>query len=149
MRCSERGMTLGELMIVLVVAGLLASVGVPTYRTYVDRARVARAVSDIGGIAIQLYRWQLNMREFPETLAEAGLDGQVDPWGHPYTYLNVATATTGQVRRDRNLHPLNTDFDLYSNGPDGATQTQLTAKAARDDIVRANNGGYIGVAANY
>ena len=45
--------------------------------------------------------------------------------------------------------PLNSDFDLYSMGPDGQTATPLTAKASRDDIVRANNGGFIGVASDY
>jgi general secretion pathway protein G len=55
----------------------------------------------------------------------------------------------GQVRRDRNLNPLNRDFDLYSVGPDGVTQTQLTARFARDDIVRAGNGSFIGRAEDH
>jgi general secretion pathway protein G len=47
------------------------------------------------------------------------------------------------------MNPLNTDFDLYSSGPDGRTQTQLTANFARDDIVRAGNGSYIGTAQDF
>jgi hypothetical protein len=47
--------------------------------------------------------------------------------------------------KDKSLHPLNSDYDLYSMGPDGQSQTPLTAKASRDDIIRANNGGFIGV----
>ena len=53
------------------------------------------------------------------------------------------------VRKDHNLVPLNTDFDLYSMGPDGESASPLTAKASRDDIIRANNGSYIGTATNY
>jgi len=53
------------------------------------------------------------------------------------------------VRKDHNLVPLNTDYDLYSMGPDGNSVGPLTAKASRDDIIRANNGSYIGPAANY
>src|SRR5262249_19685196 len=101
---------------------------------------------DIGTISIQLYRWQSNTRKFPDTLAEANLNGFVDPWGHPYKYVNVATAKPTDVRRDRNGTPINSDFDLYSMGPDGRTESRLDESNARDDIVRANNGQYIGVA---
>ena len=84
--------------------------------------------------------------QVPETLAEAGLGGFVDPWGNPYRYVNVATAERGDARRDRNSRPLNNDFDLYSMGPDGATGAQLDDGDTHDDIVRANNGQYIGAA---
>lgn len=149
MRRLEFGMTLMELMVAVVVAGLLAAVGIPSYNAYVNRARVAVAISDIGSMSAMLYRWQLATRNFPETLAEAGLDGRLDPWGRPYRYLNIETAKPADVRRDRNLRPINTDFDLYSVGPDGETQTQLLGAKARDDIIRANNGQFIGVAQDY
>ncbi len=45
--------------------------------------------------------------------------------------------------------PINSDYDLYSKGPDGASQGPLTAKASRDDIIRANNGRFIGPVALY
>jgi general secretion pathway protein G len=145
----QRGMTITELLITIVVAALIASVGIPSFNGYINRARVARAVADIGIMTLQLYRWQDNTQKFPQTLAETGFDELIDPWGNPYRYLNVATAKTGEVRRDRNLRPINTDFDLYSMGPDGRTQTQLTGVKARDDVVRANNGGFIGIAKDY
>lgn len=52
-------------------------------------------------------------------------------------------------RKDHNLVPLNTDYDLYSSGPDGASVGPLTAKASRDDILRANNGRFVGPASAY
>ena len=51
--------------------------------------------------------------------------------------------------KDSALAPLNTDFDLYSVGPDGDSRLPLTAAASRDDILRANNGAFIGRAENY
>jgi general secretion pathway protein G len=45
--------------------------------------------------------------------------------------------------------PINTDFDLYSMGPDGRSAPPLTASDSRDDIVRANNGRFVGIAADY
>jgi general secretion pathway protein G len=56
----------------------------------------------------------------------------------------------GQARKDRNVVPVNTDFDLYcSKGPDGRSAPPLTAAMSRDDIVRASNGRYIGEAEGY
>lgn len=61
----------------------------------------------------------------------------------------MENASVGKKRKDKSLHPLNTDYDLYSMGPDGRSVSPLTAKASRDDIIRANNGGFIGVAEDY
>ena len=55
----------------------------------------------------------------------------------------------GKVRRDHFLVPVNTDFDLYSLGEDGKSQSPFTARDSRDDIVRANNGGYVGLVSDY
>jgi general secretion pathway protein G len=144
----QRGVTLLELLAVLAAMAVLSSIAIPAFNGYIERARSARAVTDIGTLSLGLYRWQLNTRTFPATLAEAGLGGN-DPWGRPYAYLRVAGANNGQLRKDHNLVPINTDFDLYSSGPDGESVGPLTAKKSRDDIVRANNGRYIGLAANY
>jgi general secretion pathway protein G len=144
----DSGVTLLELVAAFAVAAILASIAVPAYNGYVTRAKVARAVGDIGTISLQLYRWQLSTRSFPLTLAEAGI-GANDPWGRPYRYLRVEGALRGNLRKDRNLVPINTDFDLYSVGPDGATAAPLTAAASQDDVVRANNGSYVGPAKDY
>ena len=53
------------------------------------------------------------------------------------------------MRKDKNLVPVNTDYDLYSMGEDGRSVGPFTAKASRDDIVRANDGGFVGLAADY
>ena len=145
------GFGLLELMIVLVVSALLVSVAVPAYDEFVDRAKVSRAIGEIGSISIEIGKYQLrNNNALPADLAELGVDVPVDPWGEPYVYLNITTAGgLGDVRKDKNLNPLNTDFDLYSRGEDGASSGPLSAKASRDDIVRANNGAYIGLGEDY
>ncbi|RKZ94457.1 MAG: prepilin-type cleavage/methylation domain-containing protein, partial [Gammaproteobacteria bacterium] len=75
---------------------------------------------------------------------------QTDPWGNLYQFLNMSTVVgNGQKRKDKNLVPLNTDYDLYSSGPDGQSVGPLTAAKSRDDIIRANNGGYVGKAEDY
>jgi len=44
---------------------------------------------------------------------------------------------------------LNSDFDLYSSGEDKNSKGPLSAKESRDDIIRANNGAFIGLAEDY
>lgn len=143
------GYTLLEIMLVIALLGLLAAIAIPAYRGYVIRADQNRAIADIGIIQLELHRWRLNTGAFPPDLATAGLDGYRDPWGQPYAYLDITTADKNDVRKDKNLHPLNNDFDLYSIGPDGDSKLPLTAKASRDDLIRANNGGFIGIAEDY
>jgi len=54
-----------------------------------------------------------------------------------------------QPRKDRFLVPINSDYDLYSVGPDGESTSALTAAQSRDDIIRASDGAYVGVAENF
>lgn len=56
---------------------------------------------------------------------------------------------TATRRRDRYLFPLNTDYDLFSLGPDVSTAVSLGDKLGHDDVIRARNGGYFGVASEY
>ena len=144
-----KGFSVLELVLTLALLGVLGGVAFPAFRGYIERTRVNRAITDIAELSLNLYRWETNTGAFPATLVEAGLDGRVDPWGNAYVYLNVATAMPGEVRKDKNLVPINTDFDLYSSGRDGTSQPPLTAQSSRDDIVRANNGGFLGVAEDY
>ena len=62
---------------------------------------------------------------------------------------SVNHGVLGQMRRDHFLVPVNTDFDLYSLGKDGRSQSPFTAAASQDDIVRANNGLYVGLVSEY
>lgn len=73
-----------------------------------------------------------------------------DPWDNAYAYTNIAEVKgNGKLRKDRNLVPINSDYDLYSKGPDGESVGPLTAKKSRDDIIRANDGGFVGVAEDF
>ena len=136
-------------VIAVLAAGLIAgSFAVPAFTGYVERSRVARAVSDIGTVSLKLHQWQRSGRSLPQSLAEAGITA-VDPWGRPYVYLRAADASRSRLRKDGELVPLNSDFDLYSLGPDGISALALPAAPSQDDVVRAANGAFIGVAANY
>ena len=147
---NQAGFTLIEILIASSIVAVIAAIAVVGYRGYVETAKVNIAINDLTEMSIAISDYGLDNGKFPASLAELGLGAKRDPWGNPYQYLNIKTASgKGKVRKDHNLVPLNTDFDLYSMGPDGKSVSPLTAKASRDDIIRANNGSYVGTAANY
>ena len=128
------------------------AVAIPAYDQFVERARNARAIGDIGSMSIEIDKFRLkNNDQLPNFLNELSMEISLDPWGAPYQYLNIAAAGPGKAafRKDRNLNPLNSDFDLYSMGSDGDTAGPLSAAPSRDDIVRANNGAFIGLGEDY
>lgn len=146
------GFTLIEVMIVIAIIGTLAGIAVPNYRGYQQRVRVVRAIEEIKIIERELLLFQMDNNALPVSLAGIGLGTLRDPWGNPYQYLNFDTLKgkgKGQMRKDHSQVPVNTDYDLYSMGPDGQSTSPFTAQASRDDIVRANNGQYIGSVSNY
>ena len=53
------------------------------------------------------------------------------------------------MRKDHKLNPINSDFDLYSMGRDKVSKTQVSNEDSLDDIIRANEGGFIGVAREF
>ena len=142
------GFTLIELLLVIAILGVGFALATPMVIRYVDGGRVLEAKAQIAQIARELKERERSTGSLPATLAEVNLE-RLDPWGNPYRYLNVRTATPGQVRKDKSAAPINSDFDLYSVGKDGATHLQLNQPLARDDIVRARDGAFIGLAEEF
>lgn len=120
-----RGFTLVELMVVIVIIGLLATVVMLNVMPSQDRAMVEKARADIATLEQALETYRLELLAYPSTQqglgalvnAPAGLQrperyrqgGYVkrlpaDPWGHPYQY------------RQPGQHGA---FDVYSLGSDG------------------------------
>ena len=149
---NSKGFGLLELMLVLVIGSMLLTLAVPAYQRSVEKAKVAGAIGDIASLSLAIDTFRLNNRDrVPSDLNELPLEIPIDPWGRAYVFLNIIDdqPNIGALRKDGKLNPLNTDFDLYSLGKDGDSAGPLNANKSRDDIVRANNGSYIGLGENY
>jgi general secretion pathway protein G len=127
----------------------LATIVLLYYGDVNEQAKIARAIADIATISGEIDMFEMMNDRLPNDLAEIGRATLTDPWGNPYEYLNYNAGPAGQIRKDHALHPLNSAYDLYSKGKDGQSAPPLTAAQSRDDIVRANDGGYIGLASKY
>lgn len=123
-RNRQSGFTLIEVMVVVVILGILAAVIVPKIMDKPDEARIVKVKSDIQAIQSTLEVYRLDNYVYPTT--DQGLQALVqkptsdpapphwkqyldqlplDPWGHPYQYLNPGA------------HGL--AIDIWSNGADG------------------------------
>ncbi len=142
------GYTLIELMLVVAIIATLSAIAVPSFNAYMNSTRRARAIIDIQTLQKELTAYEIE-GDLPASLADIGKANLLDPWGNPYQYQNFALVPKGNWRKDRFLVPINTSFDLWSMGPDGLSRPPLTAKDSLDDIIRANDGGYIGPADRY
>ena len=122
-RLIQRGFTLIELMVVLVILGVLAALIVPNVLDRTDDARVTAARTDINNLMQALKLYKLDNQRYPS--GEQGLDALIkkpgagtpppnwrpyldklpaDPWSRPYQYINPGVK--GEI-------------DVFSLGADG------------------------------
>ena len=148
------GWTLIELILMTAIVATLAAMAAPRVQDALDMANVASAIGDVHAIQLELMQYEAENGFPPSSLAEIDRSNLLDPWENPYQYLNLVGVSGGgggggQPRKDRFLIPINSSFDLYSMGKDGSSTAPLKSKAGMDDVVRANDGGFIGLAEDF
>lgn len=124
----EKGFTLIELMVVVVIIGVLAAIAFPTINNQIDKAKGKRALAELKTMKTALDVYKAENGAYPTTgqIGEAfndfGLDfGAInDPWNNAYVYsINSDTTPTA--------------YKIVSSGPDGSLA------AGDDDIMATNN----------
>jgi general secretion pathway protein G len=144
------GLTLLELVVAIAIVGILSGIAYPLYTEHIEKVRIAVAIADIQNISATISSFYTDRLQYPETLAQVGYGNFLDPWGSPYQYLNIQTAKgKGKMRKDHFMVPINTDYDLYSMGKDRQSVSPLVAGVSKDDIIRARDGAYIGLASDF
>lgn len=143
-----RGFTMVEVLIILAIVGVVLAIGIPAFQGYMDRSRVLQSRVQIGEIAKAIKEFERKNGRLPVSLAEADV-ARDDPWGNAYRYLDLRVNPVGMARKDKSAAPINSDFDLYSIGKDAQTQLQLSQAVSRDDVVRARDGAFIGLAEEF
>lgn len=119
-RLKKKHFTLMEMIVVIMIIATLASVGVPAYMKYVEKANISTAKSQIANLKQVLNSYKLDMKTYPTSLealienpdGSEKWDGPyldppkipLDPWGNNYIY--VFPGEHG-------------DYDLSSYGADG------------------------------
>lgn len=145
-----RGFSLLETLLVCALLSTLTSIAAAGYLSALKTARVTRAIGDLRAIGVDVQQFHLRHGRYPRTLVEARPLVPNDPWGRPYVYTDLSQkGSRGRARKDGRLNPINSDFDLYSAGADGRTTTPLTAPASKDDVIRARDGAFLGLAADF
>jgi general secretion pathway protein G len=147
----KHGFTLVEMMIALAIVAVVMLIAVPKYQDYQEQLRVTQAIYEINLMNSQLQLRMDETRVTPADLSEVGRLGMKDPWGRPYVYQSLTGihGVAGKARKNKNLVPLNTYFDLYSVGKDGQSVLPITAGASQDDVLIANDGRFVGLARDY
>ncbi len=128
----NKGFTLIEIMVVIVIMGLLAGVVVPNVMGSVDQANVNKVISDIKQYEVALDSYRLDAMSYPTTTQ--GLQALIekpttnpkpkvyksggyiqklvkDPWGSDYYYKRPSE------------HGSRQKYDIFSAGPDGEVGT--------------------------
>lgn len=144
--------TIVEFSLVVLIFGLMYGMATPIYVQYLNDAKTEEVEKAIVNISLDIDDFFYQNGHYPDSLEEVYGEVPLDEWGNPYQYLRIdggAASGLGKLRKDKNLVPINTDYDLYSMGPDGESQPPLTANSSMDDIVRGRNGTYFGVAEEY
>lgn len=124
----QRGFTLVELLLVLVILGTLAAIVVPKFAGRTEQARITAAQTQISNFGVVLDAFEVDNGYYPK--GKNGLRALVvrpkdapnwhgpylkqdipdDPWGNPYIYECPGKHNTS-------------NYDLMSMGPDGKSGT--------------------------
>jgi prepilin-type N-terminal cleavage/methylation domain-containing protein len=150
---TNSGFTMIELLMVMGIVGVLATMAYSTLGEIRDKTRNARCVSELRNIEKDIFSFASEKGSFPTSLAEIKRANEKDPWGNDYVYAlaaePVGPLNVGPLNRSSTGQTINSDFDLYSAGNNGLSTQSIIDPESTDDIIRANEGSFCDMAKRY
>lgn len=152
-RRGQAGFTLIEVLVTATIVSILAAVSVPKFLSALDKAKLGRAIAEVTIIrdAVEIHRAQHN-GNLPANMAELIPDSlghpPLDPWDNPYVFNNFTVILPAEQRLDVAV-PINREYDIFSEGPNGNHVADIRHGNSKDDIIMGRDGGYIGPAMDY
>jgi prepilin-type N-terminal cleavage/methylation domain-containing protein len=92
-----RGFTLIGLMLAVAIVGILASLAIPNYIDLLEKARVARAVSELHALGKEIKGFTIGGGGCPDTRAQIGRSTMLDRWESPYQYDRMNCAADVEI----------------------------------------------------
>lgn len=150
---NSSGFTFLELLIAMTIVAILAALAFGSFAKFKEMARVARCCEEIRSLEREIAAYATEKGEIPQNLAAINRQGLKDPWGNAYNYYPAAQpvdiTNAGLNNRTSTAGTINSDYDLYSVGADGAFDQSIHGVNSKDDIFRANDGGFVGQVKDY
>ena len=124
---NRTGFTLVEIMLVVIIIGVLAAMVVPRFAGRTEQAKIARAKSDIAAISLALDLYEMDVGQYPPTLAELVAkdppsslsESMRAQWNGPYLKKGLPKDPWGREYQFMKVSQHQQDYDVFSLGSDG------------------------------
>lgn len=147
---NKKGFTLVELIVVMGILAALVLMALPAYTRFKNNAKTASCAADLRTLEKDITAYIVDKGTLPASLNDVGRGNFNDPWGRQYNYYKILSdADPDSYKGILGVDQLNTDFDLYSTGVDGLSAKSLNQPSCNDDIIRAADGGYVGLGGEF
>jgi len=139
---NNKGFSLVELITVMGIIAVLATMSIPAYNSYINEAKNSHAIGDIRTLSTDISAYYIDRGNYPTDLSVINRGGFKDPWKNAYVYKQSSTL----MDKD-NFGKLNSDYDICSTGSTGNGTVEDVGgfPANDDDIVRSNDGSFVGL----
>ena len=143
---NNRGFTLTELVVIVLILGILAAIGLPQYQRALESSRVTEAITMLGNIATAEKMYLLQSGEFTPNFAELPVQMPVQPKNKAdasyYTYgvggdfdydlsgCEYGECTVSALRGQENDHP----YEIRLSGLDNMGQNGVRTCHSTDDF---------------